>query len=413
MRVGKRPEASRRKTPTSGARGFIWGALLLYLVFLAATAIWSSRSSSAWDPLTWKPDTSNWILQTAGQLSVVALRDVALFGPLAFLCAAAWSRPDRTHRWLDVLISLAAGFAISLALAFVLKAVMNGQPLHAPNIVVIVFLAIVCLGGSWAGATWSRTHNIGRWLFGQLVSIPLIIAAVGFSLAWFGLETQPLEIVGTPIGGEDRVRLVKVMRGHDPRDVDVGETTKLTFNQRDLNQLLTWGLSLLSGNQIAVIDLQADRVSLSLTGELPPIPVFHRRVNIITAGKPITENGELGFAPRELRIGRIHVPDWLLEFSGPLMIEKDWCNDNTRPFFSSLQQVSVDDGQVTLAYGHFELPAGFVRDAMVGIGVMKDVAPTVQARTPNSCCRWRFLRPRANKPPERTSRPGDSIAVGR
>jgi hypothetical protein len=63
------------------------------------------------------------------------------------------------------------------------------------------------------------------------------------------------------------------------------------------------------------------------------------------------------------------------------MIDQDWHNDGTRPFFSALQDVKVGDGKVSVAYGRLELPDGFVRDAIAGIGGNEDIAPTMTVHT--------------------------------
>lgn len=383
MPEGKSREEPQPQQPLRGRRGVIRVFLMIFVILLGALAIWSASSNSAWDELSWKPNTSNWILQTAGQLGVFALRDFVLFVPLAFLCAAACSRSDRNYGWISVPFALVLGFAGSVTIALLLKAVMMGFPLRPPSILAITFVAILCLWGSWAGATWSRTQNMWRWFFRQLPSIAVCVAVVGLLLAWFGLDTQPLDIASTPIDTEDRRRLVKVVRKHDPRDLEPDETSQLTLTEQDFNQLLTWGFSMLPGEQEAVMEIDADRVSLAFSYELPPIPVFNNVLNIRTAGKPITQDGELGFAPLRLKIGRIDVPAWLLKFSGPIMVDKNWHNEGTRPFFSSLKEVVVDDGEITVAYGHLELPDGFVRDALVGIGAMEDVAPAARAHVEN------------------------------
>lgn len=355
--------------------------LMVYLLLLAFLTIWSARSQTIWDALNWKPNTPNWILQTIGQVTVFALVDVALFGLLAFLCAAAFRPLRGAIGWFNVLVALVFGFVLSLAITLLLTAAMPGLPLYAPSVISTVFLSMVCLAGSWAGANWGRSESLVGWLVCQAFSVAVLITGVLFSLAWFGLEAQPLEIKSVPIATADRQRLVRTFKQHDPRRLREDKTTSLTLTEHDFNQLLTWGLSLLPGDQQAVLQIDANRVSLSFTGSLPRIPVFHHVLNVTAIGEPITKNGELGFMPRKLTIGRIHVPEWLFRFSGPLMVDKDWHSETTRPFFSAFKEVVVEDEQVTVAYGHIQLPDGFVRDALVGIGAMDDIAPAMKAHT--------------------------------
>ena len=353
--------------------------LFLFVIFLGALAMWAGSSSSAWDVLSWKPATSNWLLQTAGQIGVFVLRDLVLFGSLGFLCATSCSRSDRYYGWISVPVALVLGFAVSITIALLFKAAMIGFPLQPPSILVMTFVAVVCLWGSWAGATWIRTRNLFGWFVCQLLLISVCAVGVGLSLAWFGLDTQSLELESTTVETQDRRRLIKQVRKHDPRDLDLTETSQLTLTELDFNQLLTWGLSLLPGQQKGAIALDVDRMSVAFSSALSPMPVFGNVLNIRATGKPITHQGELGFAPYRLMIGRIEVPHWLLAFSGPIMIDQNWHNDGTRPFFSALNEVAVHDGEVRVVYGHLALSDGFIRDALVGIGATQDMAPATVA----------------------------------
>lgn len=84
-------------------------------------------------------------------------------------------------------------------------------------------------------------------------------------------------------------------------------------------------------------------------------------------------------SPQQLQIGHINVPDWLIEFSGPTVINRNSHNEGTRPFLSALNEMVIDKGAIRVAYSKLKLLAGFIRDAMVVIGATKDMAPATLA----------------------------------
>lgn len=356
--------------------GIMRGLLFLYLLLLGWMILWNP----SWSPLELTGGTSNFVVQAANQLASFTVRMFVLFFPLAFLCAACCFLPSATYSWGDVLLATLLGFIISLLLAIGAKTMMDGSLAQLPSIFVVGLITFICLIGSWGGATWERSRWIGGWICFQLFTYSVLIAAASFSLLWLGLESQPLAIEATPISSEDRVRLVRLARENDPRDIPPGETSRLVLTEPDINKLFTWGLSVLPGEQIASVRVVPSQVSLSMTGEFPFIPTGSV-LNIVAAGSPTTKQGELGFVPRQLRVGKVRVPEWLLDLCGPLIIDEEWHDERTRPLFSALQGIQVDDGTVTVAYRRLELPKGFVSEAMAGINWGDEIAPAVRAHT--------------------------------
>ena len=379
MNAGQSRDESSSEQPLSGWRRFMRILFVLQILLLFALALWTASSPGAWEVLRWKPDTSNWILQTAGQLGVFALRDFVLFGLLAFFAAAACSRADRNYGFIGLPFAVVLGFAWSTTIALLCKSLSVGFPLQPPSIVVMAFVGVTCLWGSWAGATWMRSQHMFGWAACQVLSLTILIGGLGFAVGWFGLESQPLEVTSVDVNTDDRRRLVKIVREHDPRDLEPNQTSQLTLSEHDMNQLLSMGLSMLPGSQEAKMYITADDVSLDFTFKLPAVPIFQDVLNVRLAGKAITQNGELGVEPHRIQVGRIVIPEPLLRFSGPIMIDQSWHNEGTRPFFSALRSLDVGNREVTVAYGHLELKEGFVRDALVGVGVLSDLGPATAA----------------------------------
>ncbi|MGI9474538.1 MAG: hypothetical protein ACR2NZ_23575 [Rubripirellula sp.] len=367
--------ANTPSDPTTSSRAIV--PLVAYIILLSGIAFWAATSTSLWEHLQWESNAANWVVMAAEHLGVLILRDVVLFLPLAFLTAAALSKPHGKGGWMNVFLITSLAFAVSLALSLLMKSIMAGIPLHAPSIFVIASLVVICAFGSWAGATWVHLHRVGQWLLLQLFSALIVVATLLLLVGRLGLQTEPANIASTPVQSRERIELVRRIQQHAPHRLEPGDTTKLTLSQQDLNKLITWGLSILPREQNASMEIRSDLVTLSFSEVMPRIPVFDHVLNVRIAAVPLTKRGELGLAPREIVIGHLKIPEWLLRWSGPIIVDKDWHNDATEPFFAALKSIDVQDGQVTVAYGHLKLPDGFLSEALAGIGVMDDIGPTM------------------------------------
>ena len=368
-------------------------AFLVYLILLSAVSAWAATSTSLWEHLQWESNASNWVIMAVEHIAVLILRDTILFFPLAFLLSAALgakqpkkSDAESNNETEDrigmgrVLLVACGGFLVSLALSLLFKSLMAGFPLHPPSIFVISLLVVICSLGSWAGATWVALRGTGTWVLLQLVTLIVVLGTVVFLLGHWGLEREPMDIAFTPVQSRERIELVRRIQSHAPHRLSPGETTQLNLSETDLQKLITWGLSLLPRDQLASLEVSSDHVSISFSAVMPEIPFFDNVLNVRLAAAPLTKRGELGFAPREFSIGHLQIPGWLLRWSGPIVVDKDWHNDATEPFFAALKSIEIKDEQVSVTYGHLDLPDGFLTDTFVSFGLMEDVGPAMNAQ---------------------------------
>jgi hypothetical protein len=143
---------------------------------------------------------------------------------------------------------------------------------------------------------------------------------------------------------------------------------------------MSWGLSLLPGDQRAELWLEGDAVTMKATFPLPRLPVSHSHLNLMTAGCPVTRGGQLGFLPSSLEIGSLKVPHRLIKLTGPVFIGRAWRNSATEPFFRSLQTVRIGDGAIRVRYGYLDPKLGMVRDALVDLGFLEDLEAATNAQ---------------------------------
>lgn len=378
----ERDRAERRDEDENSVRGWRQLArilLVLYVAVLAGLAFWCSTNPGQWEALTWRPANAIWIVQVAGQVGSSVGKDVLLFLVLGFLTGAACAPGDREPSLIAVAFSTLVAFGLSLGIALVVRTLMNGTPVATPMFVTVMILALTSFWGSWLGATWLGANSSIGWFFRQAFGAVFVGCAGVLALTWFALSPEPLDIASSTVSSDDRRRLVKLFQEHDPRDLAKDETTDVTITEQDLNQLASWGLSLLPGDHQAELGLRNDEIAMRASFQLPPIPVLNRRVNLTLAGRPLARDGELGVAPSVFELGRLRVPSWLLKRSGPVMIGDEWRYEATEPFIRSLQTVEIKEGSANISYGHLEIKKGFVRDTLVGLGMLEDLEPATSA----------------------------------
>lgn len=139
------------------------------------------------------------------------------------------------------------------------------------------------------------------------------------------------------------------------------------------------GTVVVAGDHKAELQLSNSEVSVKTAFQVPPIPLVHEYINLTAAGTIVTRNGELGFSPSAIELGKLKIPNWLLQFAGPFMVGREWHDGVTEPFFQSLRMVEITDGVGMVSYGHLDPKQGFARDALVGLGMIEDLEAATNA----------------------------------
>lgn len=360
---------------TTQRPGYIPVLLIVYLIFLVGLAVWSAVTQTIVAiPLEQSPDQL-WLVRMGRQLAATALRDLLLFFPLGFLLAGTLALASRSWGVAGLLQALIVGVCVSLALALALRLAISGLPVRRPTLLTMAYATVCCGVGCWAGATWVRSASGVTWLLGQTFLLICLLGAVFGALAWFGTEPAPADFTAARLTTEDRRRLASLFERSNPRKVKPGETARLTLTETDLNQLLAWGLSLVADEHKARVELAPGAVAVAISSPLPRTAPGERYLNVTLAGDAFAEQGRLGVSIKRLRIGRIEIPEPVLRIGGPSILHEAWENKHTRPFLTSMKHVQLDDETATLTYGHVDVSDGFLRDALVDLGGMENMAP--------------------------------------
>lgn len=376
----RQPTYDRRTDTIAFWRNLARVALVIYVVAVTAFAFWSLGDASRWDPLSIRLEGASWIAQVVSHVTAGIIRELILFWTLGVLAGAACVSTDGKIMILRSLMGILIAFVLALAISMCVSVMLDGMPLVLPPFPITLAIVIVCLWGCNLGVFWVRSQSGLRWFLSQGAFALLFLFVFGRWLSLLALSGQPMDITSESVSTDDRRRLVKLVRSHDPRKLAEGATTDLTLSESDINKLASWGLSLLGEDAKVAIELTDNRIQLNAMVSSPTKMLKGKYFTLSTGGRVIARSGELGFLPDEFQLGRLRMPNWLLEISGPFLVGDEWRYEHTEPFFRSLKEIRVVDQAVTVSYGHLSLEKGMLREALVGLGVLEDLEPSITAQ---------------------------------
>ncbi len=358
---------------------FLW---LIYVAGLVGSALWFTADPRRWELVRWGPASDVWIISVAIQLGLQVAGQFLAFLLMAFLTAAAMTQGRSDLPRYRFLLACSVSFAISLASSIGLKMLANGQPIVAPSFPALVLLTLSCGWGTWLGASWVRAKSFFGWLATQMMTSFAGSILVACALIWMVLSSAPLQITRQTVSTDDRRHLVELFREQDSRHVD-GETTEFRVTELELNQLASWGVSLLPGEQRADFVLGQGKLSLRASFQLPLEFLPHRYLNLTVTGRPIVGGGAIGLLPEALSLGRLEIPQTLLAGAGPMLLGHQWHNKTTEPFLTSLQSIQLRDQTIAITYHPFDLQMGSVSKLLVGLGLLENLEPATTAQVAN------------------------------
>ncbi|MDA9857935.1 hypothetical protein N9D23_07425 [Rubripirellula sp.] len=367
------PNQNPDQPSVTGWRKLARVSLVVYVIALAAFAGWSQLNPDVQESAIATDEDLIWIVETASRIGAATARDLAIFSILGFLCGASCAPAVRGASLVRVLPSVITGFAVAVIIATGANALMQGLPVAPPTILSAVIILLASIYGSWLGATWMNSKHVIAWTVTQVaLAVVLILGGMG-TLVWRSISPDPLQIVAEEVSTEDRRRLVALFRENDPRELASDEIAEMIVTEQDLNQLATWGFSLLPGDQRAQVKLANNQVILESTLKLPSLPLLGGYLNVVSAGSLRANGGELVYAPSQFTLGKIKIPPALFRYTGPIVLDEEWQHGSAGPFFRSLQSIVVGDEAAVITYSNLDIDKDFVRDTLIEFGVLEDL----------------------------------------
>ncbi|MGE5294424.1 MAG: hypothetical protein ACM3VT_06310 [Solirubrobacterales bacterium] len=345
-------------------RRYLWLiALAAYVVFLLYRGL--TRHDGTVSPGPWDGGNrlGNWLLG----LALGGFREFSLFVPVGFLAAIAIPRSSRRGRrfLLEILTLLAAGCLTIVACAG--EITLSWPSTIPPG------LASPLLGsffGVWTGLTWLRGWRARLWFLPKvaaLISVPILCLGV---LVWLSLEAKPLSVDAAQVTSEEKRRLVSLFRSSDPRSLEEGQTHTLTLTGHDLDVLLAWGLSIGLPSSKAVVGLEQDSASISLSAGIP-FRGGTRYLNLILAGGARMRENALAVTVERCTVGAMRVPHWLLDLCLPWATSRLNHDPRFRPFVRATREIAIGPDCVDVVYGRVKLPPGY-RDNLLASALFSE-----------------------------------------
>jgi hypothetical protein len=297
------------------------------------------------------------------ELLVRASVDVARLATLGALAALAMPRREGfVARSLGMALPAAA---LSFAAVTFVGVVDAGPPWTLPGLFALLLPGVSILFGVWVGMTLTR--GLGATLFflprlALYAVLLLLLAGIG---AWRCLEPTPLAFEPTPVTSAEKHRLYGLLRDKAPMRLKEGQTAELRLTPRDVDLLMSWGLSVGEASRKTHVEMTPQAATLQASLR---VPRFDRYLNLVAKGQAQVRNGVLDLRGDALQVGQWKAPGWSL---GPLsyLVERALNGDRrVRPGLRAVRSLSMDDDGLRIEYGRAQLPAGFVADLFHGEG---------------------------------------------
>jgi hypothetical protein len=355
----------------------LWAGLIFlgYLGVLLTLAM-LERSGGIELPAVWElrspRDLLNLVLDTGAGVFVELLR----FLPLAVL--AVWVLPRRRGRLQRTLLTGVPAFVLALAAAGLVHVVWIGRPWHWPGASRLVLPALGCLLGAWIGSAWLRDRRTRMRLLPKIGFVFLAAGVCLIALGALAVESTPLSFEPTRVTTEDRRRLYRLFKGGHPEAIPEGQVRTLSLTDRDVEQLVTWGLSLGSEHRKALVRLDKEEARLLASAGFTT-QTSGVYVNLAAASEIGVEDGRLRFDLHRLRVGRLETPRWVLRLASPVITDAIQNDRRVRALLAPVRSLEIDRSGARITYGHARLPSGFVADLFRGEGTLPELVPAVEA----------------------------------
>jgi hypothetical protein len=300
---------------------------------------------------------SLWDLQDTGRFLdwivgcvTAGLVEVALFVLFGFLLWLSWRGDSSVAHGLFVFLS---GFVLTLIMVGIC---IGGFP---DNLDLLSPIAGYVLG-TWVGSRWLRGTRARLWLVPQLALFLLVVAAGAAGFVLLAVEDEPLAIEAARVTSAEKRRLVELLRSRQEGHLNGVAIRSLRLEEKDVDLILAWGLSLGSAGRKAKARLGEAEGALSVSVEVPGMRRDATYFNLQAAAQCNVQAGNLGLRLQKLQMGRVDLPRFILSFLSPLAVSIVERDPNLRRILAYVESLRIEPGALEVVYreGAFlEVPA--------------------------------------------------------
>jgi len=170
-------------------------------------------------------------------------------------------------------------------------------------------------------------------------------------------EREPQRLQTPSVSSDDKRRLYALFAGKNPVKIEEGKAVELQLGSNDINILLAWGLSVEGSTRQALVEFSGSKAIVNAS---TPLPAGARYLNISAEGGLNLNKGRLDLRADQLRIGRVHVPTFILTALSSAVSRAVSDDSRVKPMLMLMQNIQLQNDSLTLTYGHGVPPAGFV-----------------------------------------------------
>lgn len=324
-----------------------------------------------------------------------ALHIAIAFAPLGLLLAFAfggWLQTNRRRRTLALGIGIAAlALCLTRYRPFVLP--LGLWPNYAPA-------AASALLSLWIGAHLARGRRGVFALAGKTILLALALVGTTVALAWFTFAAGPPTLQATKLNSAEKRRLFEFFKERTPSKIPPGETRSLVLDERDLDLLFAWWLSIDESVHVARFSLEeglaAIEVELAATG--PDGGTWHMPIS--AAGSLTVRDGRMELNVQSARVGRIELPASVVDRLADRALQLLQSHEKVRPVIECMHSLEIHADGVRVVYGYADLDLAELASTGVDelstelqaaidaqVRRLLDVAQTTSPRQPDAASR--------------------------
>jgi hypothetical protein len=310
----------------------VYGAVL---VFVVGRLHHVQSQQSLWD----LQDTGRFLEWIVGYVAA-GLVEVALFVLFGVFLWLSWRSDFSVAHGLFVFVS-------GLVLTLILVGLCIGG---LPDNLDLIFPIVGYVLGIWIGSRWLRGTR-ARFLLVPQLALVLVIVAVGVTgLVLLVVEDEPLAIEAARVTSVEKRRLVELVRSRQEGDLNGVAIRSLRLEEKDVDLILAWGLSLGSEGRKANARLRDSEGALSVSVEMPGIRRDASYLNLQAEAQCDVAAGKLRFRFQKLQMGRVNLPRFVLSSLSPLAVSIVERDPNLGRILASVESMRIVPGALELVY---------------------------------------------------------------
>jgi len=195
------------------------------------------------------------------------------------------------------------------------------------------------------------------------------------ALAPLAMEREASLPEPAPLTSAERRHLVSRFRGKDPRTIPPGQVRTIRLSASEVDQLASWAASV-GARARATASLVDGGVSGAASVRVPGTGRWLNLSGSVLVG---IDKGRLTVGDPRLRVGRLTIPEAVLDALSPLVVAAIKGDRDLRRLLPAVESLSLGQREASLTYGRMEIPRGLVARLVWGEEASQAMTAAVSA----------------------------------